>query len=116
MSGNYVDIIPPPPNFSHRDGVKNGDKIALPDLILQIVYVKEKKVVIKKRKVEEEDDEDEWLTGGSPPASLPAKILWLFRFKFMPVVHGINEEYEWKSLFGILLSLFCVVVITCDPE
>jgi len=95
-----------------RATVKNGDKIALPDLILQVVYVKEKKVVIKKKKVEEEDDDDDWLTGGAPPASLPAKILWLFRFKFMPVVHGINEEYEWKALFGILLSVFCVVVIT----
>lgn len=95
-----------------RATVKGGDKIALPDLILQLVYVKEKKVVIKKKKVEEEEDDQEWLTGGKPPASLPAKMLWLFRYKLMPVVHGINQEYEWKSLFGILLSVFCVVVIT----
>ena len=28
--------------------IKNGDKIALPDLILQVVFVTEKKVVVKK--------------------------------------------------------------------
>ena len=28
--------------------VQNGDKISLPDLILQVVYVEEKKIIVKK--------------------------------------------------------------------
>jgi PAS domain-containing protein len=91
----------------------NGDKVALPDAILQLVYVEEKKVIIKKRKTEEDDEEDEtYITGGVAPQALPSKIIWLFRYKIMPVVHGINEEYEWRSLLGILLAIFCVVTIT----
>ena len=36
-------------NIIKRATAKNGDKIALPDLILQVVYVKEKKVIVKKK-------------------------------------------------------------------
>ena len=28
--------------------IENGDKIAIPDLVLQVVYVEEKKIIIKK--------------------------------------------------------------------
>ncbi|WP_127718369.1 FHA domain-containing protein [Halobacteriovorax sp. HLS] len=97
-----------------RATIKNGDKIALPDSILQVVYVAEKKVVIKKRATSEEDEDDvDFITDIPPvPESLPAKIIWAFKYKVMPVFHGINEEYEWRVLFGILLALLSVVTIT----
>src|SRR6476620_7775304 len=37
--------------------IKDGDKIALPNLIFQVVYVLEKKVVVKKRVVKGGDDD-----------------------------------------------------------
>tara|TARA_R110002072_G_scaffold534_1_gene3436 strand:+ start:46904 stop:48460 length:1557 start_codon:yes stop_codon:yes gene_type:complete len=96
----------------NRATAKNGDKIALPDTIIQVVHVEEKKVIIKKRKIEEEEEEDDFLTGGIPPEALPQKLKWLFKYKAMPILHGINEEYEWKHLFPMLLFLFCVASIT----
>ncbi|MBT3584232.1 MAG: FHA domain-containing protein [Halobacteriovoraceae bacterium] len=97
-----------------RGTVKNGDKIALPDTILQVVYVAEKKIIVKKRVSDEEEEEDEevYLTGGEAPASIPGKLLHLFKYKFMNAIHGINEEYEWRILFGIILTIFLVVIIT----
>jgi hypothetical protein len=97
-----------------RATVKNGDKIALPDSILQVVYVKEKKRVIKK-KVKKADDDDEnpvYLTGGDAPDNIVSKIFWAFRYRLMPLFHGINEEYEWKVLLGILLSVFVLITVT----
>jgi pSer/pThr/pTyr-binding forkhead associated (FHA) protein/PAS domain-containing protein len=97
-----------------RATIKNGDKIALPDSILQVVFVEEKKVVIKKRVSDDEEDEDiDFMSDAPPPPeSLPAKVIWGFKYKLMPVFHGINEEYEWRVLFGILLTLLSVVTIT----
>jgi len=96
-----------------RATVKNGDKIALPDSIMQVVYVKEKKKVIKKKvKREEEDEEPVYLTGGDPPDNIAAKVIWAFKYRLMPLLHGINEEYEWKVLLGIFLSVFVVVTVT----
>lgn len=97
-----------------RATVKGGDKIALPDLILQVVFVKEKKVVVKKKATQaaEEDAEELMMKGGDAPDNLPGKVLWNFRYKFMPIVHGINEEYEWKQLLGIILAVFIVVCVT----
>lgn len=97
-----------------RATAKNGDKIALPDSILQVVYVEEKKKIIKKKvaKDDAEELESEFYTGGQAPDNMLAKILHLFKYKLMPVLHGINEEYEWRHLFGILLSLATVLSIT----
>ena len=97
-----------------RATIKNGDKIALPDSILQVVYVEEKKIVIKKRARDEEEDEDVDFMSEAPPIpeALPAKLIWAFKYKLMPVFHGVNEEYEWRILFGILLALLSVVTIT----
>ncbi|MEC7276350.1 MAG: FHA domain-containing protein [Bdellovibrionota bacterium] len=95
-----------------RATVTNGDKIALPDTIIQVVYVEEKKVVIHKRAQAEEDDEVDFMDPGNPPDSLVAKIFWAFKFKVMPILHGINEEYEWHHLFGILCAVFSVSAIS----
>jgi hypothetical protein len=97
--------------------LKDGDKIALPNLILQVVYVLEKKVVIKKKVArsndEEEDDSYDELKQVEPmPASPIAKPIWIFKYKLMPVVYGFNERYEWSALVGILLFIFIGINIT----
>ena len=94
-----------------RATVQNGDKIALPDTIIQVVYVAEKKVIVRKR-VSDEDEEVDFMDPGDPPESLVAKIFWAFKFKVMPVLHGINEEYEWHHLMGILCAIFSVAAIS----
>jgi len=97
----------------NRATLVNGDKIALPDLVLQVVFVKEKKVVVQKKIAKEEDlSFEEYLRNESEQTSLVHKIIYFFRFKFMPLIHGVNQEYEWKYLIGIILAVFCVVVIT----
>lgn len=95
--------------------LKDGDKIALPNVILQLVYVLEKKVVIKKkvsRGSNDDDDSYDELTQVEPmPASLFAKPIWIFKYKLMPVVYGFNERYEWAALVGMLLFIFIVTNI-----
>ena len=96
--------------------LKDGDKIALPNVIFQLVFVLEKKVIVKRKVVkggEEEDDSYNELTQTEPmPDSLVAKPLWLFKYKLMPVVYGFNERYEWSALVGILLFVFISITIT----
>lgn len=95
--------------------VKTGDKIGLPNAILQVVYVKEKKIVIKKKvaiQQEKEESLDELLKGGTAPSSLVAKIFWMFKYKFMPLIHGINQEYEWRILLAIFTAIFALATIT----
>ena len=97
--------------------LKDGDKIALPNLILQVVYVLEKKIVIKKkvaRSNDEEDDDsyDELKQVEPMPASPIAKPIWIFKYKIMPIIYGFNERYEWSALVGILLFVFIAINIT----
>lgn len=100
-----------------RVTLKDGDKIALPNVILQLVYVIEKKVIIKKKVArgggDDDDDSYDDLQQVEPmPASLAAKPIWLFKYKLMPVVYGFNERYEWAALMGILLFIFIAINIT----
>ena len=96
--------------------LKDGDKIALPNVILQVVYVLEKKVVIKKKVIKGGDDDDDSydeLKQVEPmPDNLAAKAIWVFKYKLMPVVYGFNERYEWAALVGILLFIFIAINIT----
>lgn len=96
--------------------LKDGDKIALPNVILQVVYVLEKKIVIKKKVMKGGDDDDESydeLKQVEPmPDNLAAKAIWVFKYKLMPVVYGFNERYEWAALVGILLFIFIAINIT----
>ncbi len=97
--------------------LKDGDKIALPNVILQLVYVLEKKVVVKKKVArggdDDEDDSYDELKQIEPmPASLIAKPIWIFKYKLMPVVYGFNERYEWAALVGILLFIFIAINIS----
>ncbi len=98
-----------------RAMIKGGDKIGLPNAILQLVDVQEKKIVIKKKVAnqrEREDSIEDLLNGGSPPENLVGKIFWLFKYKFMPFLHGINQEYEWRVLLAIFTAAFALTTIT----
>ncbi len=93
-----------------RITLQDGDKIALPNIIFQFVYVIEKKVVIKKRITKSGDSDDDAyddLDQVEPmPESLMAKPIWLFKYKLMPIAYGFNERYEWSAFIGILLFFF----------
>lgn len=95
-----------------RATAQNGDKIALPDTIIQVVYVEEKKVIVKKRVSSEDEEDNDFMDPGDPPDNIVAKLFWAFKYKIMPVLHGINEEYEWHHLFGILCAIFGVAAIS----
>lgn len=99
-----------------RMTIKDGDKIALPNLILQVVYVLEKKVIVKKKiaKGGDEDGEayDDLNQIEPPPQNIAAKIIWVFKHKLMPVVYSFNEQYEWSALMGILLFIFIAINIS----
>ena len=98
-----------------RATLKAGDKVGLPNAILQLVYVKEKKVVIKKKisnTREKESSIEDMLNGGSPPENLVGKIFWLFKYKVMPAIHGINQEYEWRVLLAIFTAAFALITIS----
>ncbi len=98
-----------------KASIKSGDKIGLPNSILQLVFVQEKKVVVKKKVAvqrEREESLDELLGGGTPPDNLVGKVFWLFKYKFMPLLHGINQEYEWRILLAIMTAAFALVTIT----
>lgn len=98
-----------------RATLKGGDKIGLPNAVVQLVHVQEKKVVIKKKVASQatrEESIDDILSGGTPPDSLAGKVFWAFKYKVMPAVHGINQEYEWRVLLAILTAAFALVTIT----
>ncbi|MBF0359811.1 MAG: FHA domain-containing protein [Oligoflexia bacterium] len=95
--------------------IKNGDQIALPNVIMQLVYVVEKKVIIKKKVVKQNDKSDE----DNPveeipdmPASPAGKVMHLFKYKLMPIVYTFNKEYEWRAIVAVTLVLFIVATIT----
>lgn len=98
-----------------RATMKSGDKIGLPNAVLQLVYVQEKKVVVKKKTVVHKEKEytlEELLSGGEPPENIIPKLFWLFRYKIMKPIHGLNQEYEWRVLLGIAIFLFALSTIT----
>ncbi|MBL6988631.1 MAG: FHA domain-containing protein [Bacteriovoracaceae bacterium] len=96
-----------------RATVKSGDKIALPNLIIQVVLVKEKKIIIHKEVESDEDGAQLALDGSNEvPVGLIAKIKHKFKYKLMLLLYGINEEYEWKILIALILTLFVFVTIT----
>lgn len=99
-----------------RMTVKDGDKIALPNLIFQVVYVLEKKVIIKKKVVrgaDHDDDAYDDLNQVEPmPKSIMAKPIWLFKYKLMPIIYSFNEQYEWSALVGFLLFIFITINIS----
>ena len=50
--------------------------------------------------------------GGTVPNALPEKLIYMFKYRVMNFLHGINEEYEWKILLGILIFAFSISIIS----
>lgn len=92
--------------------VKDKDKIAIPNVIFQVVYVEEKKVIVKKKIAKAADeDEDAYSNSETMPNDLIGKLKFIFKHKVMSVIYSFNEQYEWKQMFGILLFLFIAASI-----
>ena len=88
-----------------------GDQITIPDTIMQLVSVGENEVSLDTQQNSEEDLDD--IEKIPPlPQTLPSKLIHLFKYRVMPLFHGINEEYEWRILLGIILFLFIIINIT----
>lgn len=93
--------------------LKDGDKIALPNVIFQVVYVTEKKVIVKKKIMKADDDASDYDEQTEPPPPhILGKIIWMFKHRAMPIVYNFNEQYEWSALLGILLFAFVAVNVT----
>ncbi len=84
--------------------LKDGDKVVLPNVILQLVYVIEKKTVIKKKVLKdgggEEDLYDDLDQAEPVPQSLLGKPIWFFKNKVMPI-KGIARRI-WDFLLSII--------------
>ena len=91
--------------------VHDKTRIAVPDTILQVVYVKERVKVVR-RVVDDDDSEGAFYEGGEPPRELAGRALHFFKYRAMSILHGINQEWEWRVLFAILLTLFSIVAVT----
>ncbi|MCO4754300.1 MAG: FHA domain-containing protein [Bacteriovoracaceae bacterium] len=92
--------------------VINGDKIAVPNVIFQVVYVKEKKVVVTK-KVAKVGDADEAALEfkDTVPKDFIGRVKYFFKHKVMSVIYSFNEQYEWSVMLGILLFIFVCINI-----
>jgi len=92
--------------------IKSGDKVAIPNVIFQVVYVKEKKVIVKKQIAKAANEEtDAYSTTEVMPKDLTGKLKYIFKHKVMSVIYSFNEQYEWNVLLGILLFIFICVSI-----
>lgn len=101
-----------------RVTAEKNDQLALPNAIFQIVYVKEKEVVISKMDKLQDDDNFNELTLVPPmPDNLPGKLIHFFKYKIMTAVNSFNEEYEWKSMLAVILTIFIFfnIAITIFP-
>ncbi len=85
--------------------IKNKDKVALPNVIFQVVFVKEKKKIIKK-KVLGNEEEVSLDFEKAVPNGLLGKIKHTFKYKIMRFLYNFNEQYEWNVMLGILLFIF----------
>lgn len=92
--------------------VKDGDKITLPNVIFQLVYVEEKTIIVKKKVGKTSDADVDLDMTETMPASLGGKMIYFFKTKIMPVIYNFNEQYEWAALVGILLFLFIGVNVS----
>lgn len=101
--------------ITQKKTLEAGDKIAVPNMILQLVHIKEKKIIIKKKvpKMAEVDTNDEDFDDDKEPmpATLVGKIIWAFKHKLMPVLYGFNKEYEWRYMIGIITAIFITTII-----
>lgn len=92
--------------------VKDGDKLTLPNVIFQLVYVQEKTIIVKKQITKTSDGDVDLDIDEVMPTSLGGKMIYFFKTKIMPVIYNFNEQYEWAALVGILLFLFIGVNVS----
>jgi len=97
--------------LTKRLNLQGGEKIAVPNAILQLVHVREKLVKAKPIEANENNQNLDDYLSEETPKTLPAKLLYFFKKKIMPIFHGFNEEYEWRVMFGIVLAAFIFVTI-----
>lgn len=91
--------------------VNNKDQIAIPNVIFQVVYVKEK--LIRKEGSFKDTEMDYSLEAKEEmPPDLGGKIKFIFKNKVMSVLYSFNEQYEWSVLVGILMFLFICLNIS----
>ena len=100
-----------------KASVGSKDKIAIPNVIFQLVYVKERKKVIKKKVAKQEDENDVNLEDEIMPKDLVGRVKYIFKNKIMTVVYGFNGQYEWNVLLGIFIFIFiCTnIALTIGP-
>ncbi|MFN8369957.1 MAG: FHA domain-containing protein [Bacteriovoracaceae bacterium] len=99
-----------------KANLKVDDLLAIPNAIFKLVYVKEKKIIVKKvvtksNASKKDKDDDKVLGFGTMPNTPIGKIIFIFKSKIMPPLFTLLEEYEWKVLFGITLSVFITITI-----
>lgn len=94
--------------------LKDGDQIALPNMIFKVVYVREKKVQIKKKVGKIENDV---LDQEVKPNDFVGKLVYFFKTKVMNPIYDLNKSYEWKHLLGIFIALLTVgnLFLTVSP-
>lgn len=95
-----------------RMTVENKDQVAIPNVIFQVVYVKEK--VIHKTEFSEQKVDYSLEHTERPPNDFLGKIRFSFKHKIMQVLYSFNEQYEWSVLIAILLFLFTCFSITAS--
>lgn len=94
-----------------RASANNKDQVAVPNVIFQLVYVKEK-IVQKEGGFTDTRMEYSLEEKEEAPKDFIGKIKYLFKTKVMQVIYSFNEQYEWSILTGILLFLFICINIS----
>ncbi len=97
--------------------VEDKDKIALPNVIFQVVFVKEKKKIIKKKVLKTDEEDVDFQNLESVPNNALGKVKYYFKHKIMTVFYSFNEQYEWNVMLGIILFLFVCgnIYLTIGP-
>lgn len=94
-----------------RISATNKDQIAIPNVIFQLVYVRER---VEKKEDGFTDTEMDYSLEEKEeaPKDLIGKVKFFFKTKIMQVLYSFNEQYEWNILVGILLFLFICINIS----
>ena len=81
-----------------RTSAVNKDQIAIPNVIFQLVYVREK---VEKKDASFKDTEMDYSLEGKEeaPKDLIGRMKFFFKTKVMQVLYSFNEQYEWNVLF-----------------
>lgn len=96
-----------------RINAKGGDKVALPNVIFQLVYIQERTIAIAKDDTEEKVDDLVYNPTGN---KFFVNTVTFFQRKIMPAVYNINKEYEWRILVGIFFSIFVFATVALSIQ